>query len=149
MIAGSLTMALVVAPISVIATQESLRAVPSGVREGSYALGATKWETVKHHVLPTAFPGILTGNILAASRAIGETAPLIMIGALTFVPFTPENLLDRFTVLPILIFNWTSKAQTEFHDLAAAGIVVLLVILLSLNAIAVGLRQHFRRKLRF
>ncbi len=148
-IAGSLTMALVVAPIIVIATQESIRAVPSGLREGSYALGATKWETVKHHVLPTAFPGILTGNILAASRAIGETAPLIMIGALTFVPFTPENLLDRFTVLPILIFNWTSKAQSDFHDLAAAGIVVLLAILLSLNAIAVLLRQHFRRKLRF
>jgi phosphate transport system permease protein len=148
-IAGSLTMALVVAPIIVVATQESIRAVPSGLREGSYALGATRWETVKHHVLPTAFPGILTGNILAASRAIGETAPLIMIGALTFVPFTPENLLDRFTVLPILIFNWTSKAQSDFHDLAAAAIVILLVILLILNAMAIALRQYFRRKLRF
>jgi len=101
---------------------------------------------VWHHVLPYAFPGILTGNILAASRAIGETAPLITIGALTFVPFVPESPLDRFTVLPILIFNWTSKPQAEFHDLAAAAIIVLLGVLLTLNASAIILRQRLRRR---
>lgn len=144
-IAGSLTMALLVLPIIVVATQEAIRAVPSGLRDGSLALGATKSQTIWHHVLPQALPGILTGNILAASRAVGETAPLITIGALTFVPFTPESPLDRFTVLPIQIFNWTSKPQAAFHDLAAAGIIVLLAILLVMNATAIFLRYKTGR----
>jgi phosphate transport system permease protein len=148
-LAGSMTMALLVAPIVVIATQEAIRAVPPSMREAAYALGATKWETIRYHVLPYAMPGILTGNILAASRAIGESAPLITIGALTYVPFTPEGPLDRFTVLPILIFNWTSKAQAEFHELAAAGIIVLLAVLLTLNSLAIYLRQRLRRNLRW
>lgn len=145
-LAGSFTMALLVLPVIVVTTQEAIRAVPSSIRDASYALGATRFQTVWHHVLPYAFPGILTGNILAASRAIGETAPLITIGALTFVPFVPESPLDRFTVLPILIFNWTSKPQAEFHDLAAAAIIVLLGVLLTLNASAIILRQRLRRR---
>ncbi len=144
-LAGSLTMALLVLPIIVVATREAIRAVPSSMRDASLALGATKWQTTWHHVLPYAWSGILTGNILAASRAIGETAPLITLGALTFVPFVPENPLDRFTVLPIQIFNWTSKPQAEFHDLAAAGIIVLLVVLLALNSVAIFLRQKLRK----
>lgn len=145
-LAGALTMALLVLPIIIVATQEALRAVPSSMRQASLALGATRWQTIWHHVLPYAFPGILTGNILAASRAIGETAPLITLGALTFVPFVPENPLDRFTVLPIQIFNWTSKPQAEFHELAAAGIVILLVVLLALNSVAIVLRQRLRKR---
>jgi phosphate transport system permease protein len=146
-LAGSLTMALLVTPIIVVASQEAIRAVPPSMREAALALGATRYETVRHHVLPYALPGILTGIILAASRAIGETAPLITIGALTYVPFVPEGPLDRFTVLPILIFNWTSKPQAEFHHLAAAAIIVLLAVLLVLNALAIYLRQRSRRKL--
>jgi phosphate transport system permease protein len=145
-LAGSLTMALLVLPIIVVATREAIRAVPSSMRDASLALGATKWQTTWHHVLPYALPGILTGNILAASRAIGETAPLITLGALTFVPFVPENPLDRFTVLPIQIFNWTSRPQEEFHNLAAAGIIVLLAVLLALNSIAIILRQRMRKR---
>jgi phosphate transport system permease protein len=141
-LAGSMTMALLVLPVIVVATQEALRAVPSSIRDASLALGATRSQTIWHQVLPQAIPGILTGNILAASRAIGETAPLITIGALTFVPFIPENPLDRFTVLPIQIFNWTSKPQAEFHDLAAAAIVVLLGVLLTMNSIAIYMRHR-------
>jgi phosphate transport system permease protein len=145
-LAGALTMALLVLPIIIVATREAIRAVPSSMRDASLALGATKWQTTWHHILPYAFPGILTGNILAASRAIGETAPLITLGALTFVPFVPENPLDRFTVLPIQIFNWTSKPQQEFHELAAAGIIVLLLVLLTLNSVAIILRQRMRKR---
>jgi len=142
-------MALLVLPIIIVASQEAIRAVPQSLRQASYALGATKWQTIWSHVLPAAFPGILTGNILAASRAIGETAPLIAIGALTYLRYVPGGPLDLFTVLPIQIFNWVSKPQDEFHDLAAAAIIVLLAVLLSLNALAVYLRQRFRRKLRW
>lgn len=145
-LAGSMTMALLVLPIIVVATQEALRAVPSSLRDASLALGASRWQTIWHHVLPEAMPGILTGNILAASRAIGETAPLITIGALTFVPFTPSGPLDRFTVLPIQIFNWTSRPQEAFQNLAAAGIILLLVVLLTMNSIAIVLRQRARRR---
>lgn len=141
-LAGGMTMALLVLPVIVVATQEALRAVPSSIRDASYALGATRSQTIWHQVLPQAVGGILTGNILAASRAIGETAPLITIGALTFVPFVPESPFDRFTVLPIQIFNWTSKPQAEFHDLAAAAIIVLLVVLLTMNSIAIYLRRR-------
>lgn len=146
LLAGSLTMALLILPIIVVATQEALRAVPPSIRDASYAVGATRWETIRHHLLPYAFPGILTGNILAASRAIGESAPLITIGALTFVPFTPNSPLDRFTVLPIQIFNWVSRPQAEFQGVAAAGIIVLLVVLLLMNSVAIFLRQKLQRR---
>jgi|SRR5215213_8759382 len=145
-LAGALTMALLVLPIIIVATREAIRAVPSSMRDASLALGATKWQTIWHHVLPYAMPGILTGNILAASRAIGETAPLITLGALTFVPFVPESPLDRFTVLPIQIFNWTSRPQQAFHNLAAAGIIVLLLVLLTLNSVAIVLRQRMQKR---
>lgn len=146
-LAGSLTMALLILPIIIVAAQEAIRAVPLSLRQASYAVGSTRWQTVRSHVLPYAFPGILTGTILAASRAIGETAPLITIGALTFVPFIPESPLDRFTVMPIQIFNWTSKPQAEFHDLAAAGIMVLLAILLTMNSVAIFLRLRLRQRI--
>ncbi|MBM4411311.1 MAG: phosphate ABC transporter permease PstA [Chloroflexi bacterium] len=145
-LAGSMTMALLILPIIVVATEEAIRAVPSSLRDASLALGASRWQTIWHHVLPEAMPGILTGNILAASRAIGETAPLITIGALTFVPFTPAGPLDRFTVLPIQIFNWTSRPQEAFQNLAAAGIILLLFVLLTMNSIAIVLRQRARRR---
>ena len=145
-IAGAATMALLILPIVIVAAQESIRAVPPSLREASYGVGATRWQTVWHHVLPQAFPGIMTGTILALSRAIGETAPLIMIGALTFVAFRPESLLDPFTVMPIQIYNWVARPQPEFQDLAATGIIVLLVMLLSMNAIAVLLRQWTGRR---
>ncbi|MYA18857.1 MAG: phosphate ABC transporter permease PstA [Chloroflexi bacterium] len=145
-IAGGATMALLILPIVIVAAQESIRAVPPSLREASYGVGATRWQTVWHHVLPQAFPGIMTGTILALSRAIGETAPLIMIGALTFVAFRPESPLDPFTVMPIQIYNWVARPQPEFQDLAATGIIVLLVMLLSMNAIAVLLRQWTGRR---
>src|SRR5918996_316300 len=146
-IAGGLTLALLVLPIVIIAAEEAIRAVPPSIREGGYALGATRWQTIWHLVLPQAFPGILTGVILAVSRAIGETAPLIVMGALTFVPFSPDGLLSRFTVLPIQIFNWVSRPQEGFHEAAAAGIIVLLVLLLSMNALAIFLRNTFQKRL--
>ncbi|MBF0709286.1 phosphate ABC transporter permease PstA [Guptibacillus hwajinpoensis] len=146
-LAGGLTMSLLILPIIVVAAQEAVRSVPKELREASYAMGATKWQTIKKVVLPAAIPGILTGGILALSRAIGETAPLLMIGALTFVAYLPENLLSGFTVMPIQIFNWTSRPQTEFHDVAAAGIIVLLAMLLIMNSIAVLIRNKFSKRL--
>jgi phosphate transport system permease protein len=146
-LAGGLTLGLLVLPIVIIAAEEAIRAVPSSIREGGYALGATRWQTIWHLVLPQAFPGILTGAILAVSRAIGETAPLIVMGALTFVPFSPDGLLSRFTVLPIQIFNWVSRPQEGFHEAAAAGIIVLLILLLSMNAVAIFLRNRFQKRL--
>ena len=145
-LAGGFTLALLVLPIVIVAASEAVRAVPPSLREGSYALGATRWQVIWHMVIPQAFPGILTGVILAVSRAIGETAPLIAMGALTFVPFTPDSPLSRFTVLPIQIFNWTSRPQEGFRETAAAGIIVLLVILLVMNAGAVILRNRFQNK---
>ena len=145
-LAGSLTLALLILPVIVIASREAIRAVPQSIRHASYALGATRWETVRHHVLPSAFPGILTGVILAVSRAIGETAPLIMIGALTYVAFVPENPMSPFTTLPIQIFNWSSRPQQEFHYVAAAGIIVLLVVLLLMNATAIYIRHRLGKK---
>jgi len=144
--AGGLTLALLVLPIVIVAASEAIRAVPPSLREGSYALGATRWQVIWYMVIPQAFPGIMTGMILAVSRAIGETAPLIAMGALTFVPFTPDSPFSRFTVLPIQIFNWTSRPQEGFQEAAAAGIIVLLVILLVLNAGAVFLRNRFQNK---
>jgi phosphate transport system permease protein len=144
-LAGALTMTLLILPVIIIASREALRAVPGSIRRAAYALGATPWQTIRHHVLPAALPGILTGTILALSRAIGETAPLIMIGALTYVAFVPEGPMDAFTALPIQIFNWVSRPQPEFHELAAAGIVVLLTVLLLMNAVAVLIRHRSQR----
>jgi phosphate transport system permease protein len=146
-LAGASTLALLVLPVIILSTREALRAVPKSLREGSYALGATKWQTIWYQVLPVALPGILTGMILALSRAIGETAPLISIGALTFVAFAPDGIWSPFTVLPIQIFNWVSRPQVEFQANAAAGILVLLVLLLSMNAVAVWLRDRYQKKL--
>ena len=146
-LAGASTLALLVLPVIILATREALRAVPPSIREGSYALGATKWQTIWFQVLPVALPGILTGTILALSRAIGETAPLISIGALTFVAFVPDGIWSPFTVLPIQIFNWVSRPQAAFQANAAAGIIVLLVLLLSMNALAIWLRDRYQRKL--
>jgi len=145
--AGGLTLALLVLPIIIVASSEAIRAVPSSLREGGFGLGATRWQVVRHLVLPQAFPGILTGVILAVSRAVGETAPLIAMGALTFVPFAPDGPLSRFTVLPIQIFNWVSRPQAGFHEAAAAGIIVLLILLLAMNALAVFLRNKFSNRL--
>jgi len=143
-LAGGLTLALLILPIIIIAAEEAIRAVPPSLREGAYGLGATRWQAIWHLVLPQAFPGILTGVILAVSRAIGETAPLIAMGALTFVPFAPDGLLSRFTALPIQIFNWTSRPQAGFHEAAAAGIIVLLVALVIMNGAAVIVRNKFQ-----
>jgi phosphate transport system permease protein len=146
-IAGALTLALLILPVIIIASQEAIRAVPGSLREASYGVGATKWQTIRHHVFPVALPGILTGTILSLSRAIGETAPLIMIGALTFIAFPPKSPMDPFTVLPIQIFNWTAKPQKEFHELAAAAIIVLLVLLLVMNAAAIFLRNRYQKRI--
>lgn len=145
LLAGALTMSLLVLPIIVISTQEALRAIPQGIRESAYALGATRWQVVASHLLPIAAPGILTGVILSLSRAMGETAPLIMIGALTFIAFLPSSLLDPFTVLPIQIFNWTARPQEAFRGLAAAAILVLMVFLLLMNLSAILLRNYYER----
>jgi phosphate transport system permease protein len=144
--AGAATLALLALPVVILSTREALRTVPSSIREGSYALGATKWQTIWNQVLPMALPGVLTGLILALSRAIGETAPLITIGALTYIPFAPDSVWSKFTVLPIQIFNWVSRPQAEFKANAAAGILVLLALLLSMNAIAVIVRDRQQRQ---
>ena len=149
LLAGALTMSLLILPVTIIASREALRAVPASIRQASFALGATRWQTVWYHVLPAALPGIMTSIILGLSRAIGETAPLIMIGALTYVAFTPRGPLDAFTALPIQIFNWASRPQQEFYALAAAGILVLLVVLLSMNAAAIWLRHRSQKELRW
>jgi phosphate transport system permease protein len=145
-LAGGCTLALLALPVVILSTREALRTVPKSIREGSYALGATKWQTIWHQVLPMAVPGILTGLILSLSRAIGETAPLITIGALTYIPFAPDGLASPFTVLPIQIFNWVSRPQVAFKENAAAGILVLLALLLAMNAAAVFLRDRFQRQ---
>ncbi len=145
LLAGAFTMALLILPIIIIASQEAFRAVPQGIRESAFALGATRWQVIWSHLLPISAPSIMTGIILALSRAIGETAPLIMIGALTFIAFLPGSVMDPFTVLPIQIFNWTARPQPEFQGLAAAGIVVLLIVLFLMNLSAILLRNYFER----
>lgn len=150
-ISGALTMSLLVLPVIIIATREALRAVPDSLRQAGLALGATRWQVVRDQVLPQALPGALTGVILALSRAIGETAPLITIGALTYIAYLPpinpvEALQTPFTVLPIQIFNWVSRPQAGFHEVAAAGIIVLLVVLLAMNASAIYLRNRYQRR---
>lgn len=144
-LSGGLTLALLILPIIIVATREALRAVPDSIRQAGFALGATRWQVVREHVLPQAFPGVLTGTILALSRAIGETAPLITIGALTFIAFLPEGPRDSFTALPIQIYNWVSRPQKDFHDLAAGGIIVLVVVLLLMNSIAIILRNKLQK----
>ena len=162
LISGAATLAILVLPIVILSTREALRAIPFSIREASYALGATKWQTIRHQVLPAALPGIMTGVILSMSRAVGETAPLITIGALTYVAFLPaspissefpfisiQGLFDPFTVLPIQIFNWVSRPQKGFFADAAAGIIVLLIITFMMNAIAVWMRLKYQKKIRW
>ena len=146
-LAGSFTLALLVLPIIIVATREALKAVPSSIRAASYGLGATKWQTTWYQVLPAASGGILTGVILAISRAVGETAPLIVVGALAYVPFTPKGPMDEFTVLPIQIFNWISRPQHEFAINAAAAIIILLFITFTMNGIAVYFRNKWQKKI--
>lgn len=146
-LAGALTLMLVILPIIIISSQEALRAVPSSLREASLGLGATPWQTVRRVTLPAAFPGILTGAIIAMSRAIGEAAPLLMIAGIVFITRAPGNLMDDFTAMPLQIYNWAGRPQKEFHDLAASGIIVLLSALLLFNAIAVILRQKLQKPL--
>ena len=145
-LAGGLTLSLLVLPIVIISSREAIRAVPPSIREGSLALGATRLQTIRRQVLPAAIPGIATGSILALSRAIGEAAPLVLLGALTFITFNPDGLDSPFTALPIQIFNWISRPQEDFKILAAAAIVVLLVMLLVMNATAIWLRNRYQRK---
>lgn len=144
-LAGALTLSLLVLPIVIIASREAIRAVPDSLRQGALALGATRLEATRSHVLPAAMPGILTGTILALSRAIGETAPLIVVGAVTYITFSPDGVDSRFTVLPLQIFDWASRPQADFQSLAAAGGIVLLALLLTMNAIAITLRNRFSR----
>jgi|TARA_B100000686_G_scaffold355010_1_gene469004 phosphate transport system permease protein len=145
-LAGSLTMSLLILPIVILASRESIRAVPGTYRDAAYALGASQWDVVRKVVLPAATPGILTGIILGMSRAVGETAPVIAISALVYLRFVPDGPLSRFTVLPIQIYNWVARPQEDFRGLAAAGIIVLLTLLLSMNSIAIFLRNKYQRE---
>lgn len=146
-LAGAFTLSLLVLPIIIVATRESVRAVPPSIRAASYGLGATKWQTIWHQVLPSSMGGILTGVILAISRAVGETAPLIVVGALAYVPFAPSSPMDEFTVMPIQIFNWVSRPQHGFTINAAAAIIILLIITFVMNGIAVYLRNKWEKKI--
>jgi phosphate transport system permease protein len=145
LLAGALILTLLVLPTVIVAAREAIRAVPDSIRQGAFALGATQWQVVSRQVLPAAIPGIATGSILALARAIGETAPLLLVGALTYVAVNP-TLLGSFTALPIQIYQWISRPQDEFRLLAAAGIIVLLVILLTMNAFAIWLRNRYQRR---
>lgn len=147
-LAGSFTLALLILPIVIVSTREALKAVPKSVRDASFALGASKWQTVSRQLLPASFGGILTGIILALSRAIGETAPLIVVGALAYVPFAPSTPMDEFSVLPIQIFNWISRPQAGFELNAAAAIIILLLITFVMNGIAVYFRNKWQKKLK-
>jgi phosphate transport system permease protein len=165
-ISGALTMVLLILPVIIVTSQEALRAVPQSLRHASYALGATRWQTIRQQVLPSAMPGVMTGLILSISRAIGETAPLVMIGAMTFVYFAPGGIthptqlvtepdavvrapFDIFTVMPIQIFNWVRQSKPEFQNVAAAGILVLLAVLLLLNGLAIYIRQRYQKNLQW
>lgn len=148
-LAGSLTLTLVVLPIVILATQEALRAVPGSIRQASYALGATRWQTTWRQVLPAATPGIMTGVILAIARALGEAAPLVAMGAFNYVDRAPDSLWSTFTALPLAIFDWAGRPQAEFHDLSAAAIIVLLGVLITLNMAATYVRYHFGKRVRW
>ncbi|MFJ8256079.1 phosphate ABC transporter permease PstA [Peribacillus asahii] len=145
-LAAGLTMSLLVLPVIIVAAQEAIRSVPRELREASYGMGATKWQTIVRVVLPAAIPGILTGSILALSRAVGETAPLVVVGIPMFIAFLPKTVFDTFTVLPMQIYNWTSRPQEEFQSVAAAGILVLLFLLIFMNSIAVFIRNKFQKR---
>jgi phosphate transport system permease protein len=145
-LAGSITLALLVLPTVIIAGREAIRAVPPSIREGSLALGATQWQTIRRQVLPASIPGIATGVILAISRAFGETAPLLLVGAATFVTFNPTGPLDGYTTLPVQIFDYFKRAQDEYQVLAAAGLIVMLIILVAMNSFAVWLRNRYEQK---
>lgn len=145
-LAGAMTLVLLILPIIIVATREAFRGVPDSIRHGAYAVGATEWQGVWRQTLPAALPGTMTGMILGLSRAIGETAPLITLGALTYVNFVPGGPFDRFTAMPIQIYNWVSRPQTEFQNVAAAGIMLLLAVLLAMNAVAVYLRHRYERR---
>ncbi|WP_028594254.1 phosphate ABC transporter permease PstA [Paenibacillus assamensis] len=147
LLSGALTMTLLVLPIIIVASQEAIRAVPRARRDASFALGATKWQTVSRSVLPSSISAIMTGVILALSRAIGETAPLIIIGAATYVAFLPESLFDTFTVMPIQIYNWIARPQEAFQDLAASGIIVLMIMLVIMNVAAIMLRNKYQKNI--
>jgi len=146
-LSAGLTLALLVLPVIIINAQEAIRAVPNSLRQASYGMGATKWQTVWHHVLPNAIPGILTGTILSVSRAFGETAPLVVVGASTYITFNPESIFSKFTTIPIQIYQWTARPQDVYKNIAAAAIIVLLVLLLTLNATAIILRNRLSRRL--
>lgn len=161
-LSAGLTLALLILPIVIIATREAIRAIPNTMREASYAMGATKWQTVKDHVLPYSMGGVLTGIIIGISRAIGETAPLLTIGALTFIAFLPTSpfksefpfisfqwLNDPYTVMPIQMFNWVSRPQQEFHANAAAAGLVLMIMVLAMNGLAIYIRHHYRKKVKW
>lgn len=145
-LAGAMTLSLLVLPIVILASREAIKSVPGSYRQGAYAMGADKWQVIKGVILPSAVPGILTGTILALSRAIGEAAPVIAISALVYLTFVPTHPMERFTVLPIQIFNWVARPQEDFQGLAAAGIIVLLSILLVMNSIAVFLRNKYQTR---
>lgn len=145
-LSGALTMTLLVLPVIIVAAQEAIRAIPMNMRHASYALGANRWQTIVRVVIPSSFSGILTGVILSLSRAIGESAPLIVIGAVSFTAFLPESIFDGFTVMPIQIYSWAGLPQAEFQNVAAAGIIVLLVMLLGMNSIAIFLRNKYQKK---
>ncbi len=147
LLAGAATLSLMALPMIIMAAREAIRTVPNDLREAAYALGADRWVTIRKVVLPLSLPGILTGIILSLARAIGETAPIITIGALTYVAFLPDSVTSSFTALPVQIFNWISRPQTDFHVNAAAGIIVLLVIMLAMNSIAIFLRFKLQRKI--
>jgi phosphate transport system permease protein len=149
LLAGAFTLSLLILPIIIVATREAIKAVPGTLREASYGLGATKWQTIWHQVLPAASGGILTGIILALSRAVGETAPLIVIGALAYVPFVAHSPLDEFTVLPMQIFNWVSRPQHEFLVNGAAAIIILLLITFVMNGAAIYLRSRWQKKMKW
>lgn len=148
-ISGSLTLALLILPVVIIASQEAIRAVPSSLRQAAFALGATRWQVARDHVLPAAMPGILTGIILSISRAIGETAPLLVVGAAAYVTFNPDGIMSKYTVIPMQIYEWARRPQAEFSNLSAAAIIVLLVVLLMLNGIAIFLRQRASSRVRW
>ncbi len=145
LLSGALTLSILILPVIIMASQEAIRAVPDSIRQAAYGLGATRWQVTRHQVLPMALPGILTGTILALSRAVGETAPLIMIGAVSFIAFTPQGIMDQFTVLPLQIYSWIARPGADFHAIAATAIIVLLVLLLTMNAVAIILRNRFSR----
>ncbi len=146
LLSAALTLTLLVLPVIIIASQEAIKAVPNTIRLGAYALGATRWEAIRHQVLPLALPGILTGTILAVSRAVGEAAPVIMVGALGFIAFVPWSPTDAFTVIPFQIYSWVARPQAEWKELAAAAGIVLLALLLTMNAAAIYLRNRYSRR---